>query len=246
MTSLAGMRRALAAVDRQNEDALDAMDAFAAGDASSAWARIVSGLTPETYGPNRAALVSLVAQKTTEGASWFAETAREHVAAELDTISPAARRTAANGSTWRTPDYDARQLAEDLAGRLDALVRDAKDVPGTLLAESHQFERIVQTESFRSYNRSRGLLMDALRIAGDQREYVVTAGEQARDAGDWIPGILKVWSATLDKRACPRCKELHGSVRLLGMAFDGEADPPLHPRCRCRCGFFPIAVPRRK
>lgn len=45
--------------------------------------------------------------------------------------------------------------------------------------------------------------------------------------------LLKMWDATLDRRACPRCKGLDGQLQMLGFSYVGGAPGRTHPNCRC-------------
>lgn len=244
MPTLAEMRAGLDSTFKRHLADLDTRDAVALSDASEAWRHATSRLTRETYGFERKRLAALARTKTTGSARWFAGAARDHVAGELGTLSYEAARVA-NRGTHRLDESAFGPLANGLLLRLDPLVAASDDVPATLAAEAHQVERIVQTESFVAYNRTRDAMARALAEGGDRETYAVTV-DVRRDVGDWIPGILKRWSALLDRRACPTCKALHGEIRLLGMAFDGGPNAPIHARCRCVVGFWPIAVPKRK
>jgi hypothetical protein len=60
-----------------------------------------------------------------------------------------------------------------------------------------------------------------------------------------FPFLSKYWDSTLDKRACPRCSDLNGTMRPWGVDFDGGAVPSVHANCRCRVGniYFPVPIP---
>lgn len=245
MATLAQVRAALGDKFKRHLTDLDNRDAYAIADSVESWQHATARLTRETYGFERKRLAALVANKTTGSARWFVAAAREHTAAELGTLSHDAAR-AANRGTCRVDEAAHEALADGLLLRLDPLVAASDNIPATLLREAHQVERIVSNESFVAYNRTRDAMQQALVGGGDRDTYVVTAGAEKRDAGDWIPGILKRWSALLDRRVCPTCRSLDGTVVLLGMAFDGGPDAPVHVGCRCVVGFWPIAVPKQK
>lgn len=240
------MRSGLSSAFERHLSDLDARDQMALADASDAWAREASSVTKDTYQTKRSSLVDLVSVKATQSVRWFIDAARQHVADELLVVADEARRVA-NGAPRLMPDEAAlRTLAENLLLRLDPLVAAAEDVPGTLIAEAHQVERIVQTESFGAYNAQRDASIQTLLSRGNTDSYAVNIdASQVRDAGDWIPGIVKRWSALLDRRTCPRCSALHGDLQPLGMPFSDDL-PPLHARCRCVVGYWPIAVPKPK
>lgn len=244
MQTLAAMRSSLNDRFKKNLSDLDTRDDVAIADAVDAWQHATQRLTRETYAYDRARLSALVARKTTESARWFAGAARDHVAAELGILSYEAARVAGRG-TYPIDEAAHAALADGLLARLDPAVAASDNVPASLVNEAYQVERIVSNESFVAYNRTRDAMQQALVSGGDRDAYAVTA-DLARDAGDWIPGILKRWSALLDRRVCPTCKRLNGEIRLLGMAFDGGPNAPVHVGCRCVVGFWPIAVPKRK
>lgn len=245
MATLAEARATLGDRFKRHLADLDTRDGVAIRDAVEEWKHATARLTRETYGYDRKRLSALVARKTSGSARWFAGAAQDHVAAELGTLSHDATRVASRGA-YRVDEAAHEALAEGLLLRLDSVVSASDDVPAALAAETHQVERIVSNESFVAYNRTRDAMIKALADGGDRETYVVTVNAQRRDAGDWIPGIVKRWSALLDRRVCPTCKGLDGEIRLLGMAFDGGPSAPVHARCRCVVGFWPIAVPKRK
>lgn len=245
MATLAQTRATLRDRFERHLTDLDNRDALAIVDAVESWQHATARLTRETYQYDRAGLSALVARKTTESARWFAGAAREHVANELGVLSYDAARVA-NRGTYRVDEAAHAALADGLLLRLDHLVAASDDVPATLAREANQVERIVSNESFIAYNRTRDTMQRALADGGDRDTYAVTVGAERRDAGDWVPGILKRWSAMLDRRVCPTCKGLDGEIRSLGMAFDGGPNAPVHARCRCVVGFWPIAVQKRQ
>ncbi|HET6496761.1 MAG TPA: phage minor head protein, partial [Thermoleophilia bacterium] len=80
-----------------------------------------------------------------------------------------------------------------------------------------KLRRIIVTESQRAYNVQMLEVMD--QVAAQNRD----------------KRILKRWDATIDKRLCLDCREMHGAVSKLHAKFsrwDLQA-PPLHPYCRC-------------
>lgn len=245
MATLAQTRATLRTTFERHLADLDNRDAYAIADALESWQHATARLTRETYGFERERLASLVASKTTGSARYFADAARDHTAAELGTLSYEAARTA-NRGTYRIDEAAHRALADGFLLRLDPLVAASDNVPATLAKEAHQVERIVSNESFVAYNRTRGAMQQALADGGDRDTYAVTVGAERRDAGDWVVGILKRWSALLDRRVCPTCRGLDGTIVLLGMAFDGGPNAPVHVGCRCVVGFWPIAVPKRQ
>lgn len=245
MATLAQARATLDEQFKRHLASLDDRDTLAIADAVDDWQHATRRLTRETYAFDRASLSALVARKATEAARWFASAAREHTAAELGTLSYEATRTA-NRGTYRIDEAAHAALADGLLLRLDPLVAVSDDVPATLASEAHQVERLVSNEAFVAYNRTRDAMQQALAMGGDRDTYAVTVGPERRDAGEWIPGILKRWSAILDRRVCQTCKGLDGTIRLLGMAFDGGPNAPVHARCRCVVGYWPIAVPKRQ
>lgn len=58
--------------------------------------------------------------------------------------------------------------------------------------------------------------------------------ELHRDAA-WLPGLLKLWDATNDRKLCPSCAALGSSPpRPAGVPFPGSHEPGyVHPFCRC-------------
>lgn len=45
--------------------------------------------------------------------------------------------------------------------------------------------------------------------------------------------LLKMWDATLDRRACSVCKDLDGQLQILGLDYVGGSPGGVHPNCRC-------------
>lgn len=54
----------------------------------------------------------------------------------------------------------------------------------------------------------------------------------------WGEAMMQIWSAILDRKTCPTCWALDGSMVPIGKDWPGAGKPPLHPRCRC----IPIAL----
>jgi hypothetical protein len=51
---------------------------------------------------------------------------------------------------------------------------------------------------------------------------------------NWLPALVKLWDATIDKRTCPTCREMDGQFRVFGFDFSGGRVPAVvHRKCRC-------------
>ena len=125
-------------------------------------------------------------------------------------------------ATWRAALTVAVMRWQD--GTPQKALRTAHDSQG------HRLDRIAATETAQAYN-----------AAHDEGAGWVA--EQHRDAR-WMPLIVKRWDATLDKRLCPTCRDMHGRLAVIGMSFTGGKLPGhVHPRCRCQSGL--IVLPLR-
>lgn len=49
----------------------------------------------------------------------------------------------------------------------------------------------------------------------------------------WGAGMFDIWSAVLDRKTCPACGTVDGSMVPTGKDFPGFRRPPLHGHCRC-------------
>jgi len=103
------------------------------------------------------------------------------------------------------------------------------DIPGQVFGKAkYKAERLARTELAHAYN-----------------AYHVAGIEEAHQLDD---EIVMRWDASLDRRSCGGCKDLHGRVvEVKGGGFKAEwlegkaqrpmvmkaAHPPLHPNCRC-------------
>lgn len=58
-----------------------------------------------------------------------------------------------------------------------------------------------------------------------------------------VTGVLFVreWSADMDRRTCPICEQLHGTIVLPSQGFP-SGDPPIHGYCRCTDYLLPITL----
>jgi hypothetical protein len=80
-------------------------------------------------------------------------------------------------------------------------------------------ERVVRTETIGAYN--------------------TQLDEGFHQARKVIPGLLRRWDATEDRRTCVMCQELDGQTTEIGKPFaDGTDGAPRHPCCRCRVGAW--------
>lgn len=142
---------------------------------------------------------------------------------DVDFNAKAAAQRSARALTKRH-EAAARKIAEDLATdvrkrlalghvrgeRASDVLRRMQgrkaDHLATALADRHGkvLERLIRTEAGDAYNET---AMASARMMG---------AETFR------------WDATIDRRTCPACRDLHGRV----LPLSAER-PPLHPHCRC-------------
>lgn len=60
-----------------------------------------------------------------------------------------------------------------------------------------------------------------------------------RKLADYTPGLCRRWDASMDRRVCSTCFELHNTTAPIGGEFPGGfTDAPAHPNCRCRVGAW--------
>jgi SPP1 gp7 family putative phage head morphogenesis protein len=86
--------------------------------------------------------------------------------------------------------------------------------------QRHRLERIAATEVSRAY-------------AAEHDEGIGWVAERHKDAR-WLPLVAKRWDATLDRKACPICRDMDGRLALPGMRWKGGLIPgTVHPHCRC-------------
>jgi hypothetical protein len=188
--------------------------------------------------PHERQLAILTRDVTLAAARQMASSAAEHAEHELAPIDDEALRLARKARRIAVDESTITRLSEEMADRIDALL-DVSDEPHVdLAAQSYQLARIVQTEAWRAYGQQRRALETDLALGGFGR----TQRTAQRD-GTLIV-IAVEWDAWLDKRTCSPCAQHDGALRPLGMTFSGGIEsPPLHPRCRCIAGYWPVPIP---
>lgn len=60
---------------------------------------------------------------------------------------------------------------------------------------------------------------------------------QAIDNGQLPKDVKRVWIAAPSERTCEQCLALDGVEATMDETFDGIANPPAHPMCRCSTGL---------
>lgn len=171
---------------------------------------------------------------------------RDAVASEVERLRGEARRTGR-----ATLAHELRVSAED--ARVHALARLTLAPPVPSLADQIAGQRVGNTYAAAWLTRAAtdgpaaSTRMTRHRLNGAAGAEVGQAFSGERDAmlkqldrhtGAELKGvvlIIKLWDARLD--ACPRCRDLDGQVRPIGIDFRGGAVPGLvHKRCRCISG----------
>lgn len=121
-----------------------------------------------------------------------------------------------------------------------SLARELSSVPTSV---APRVIRVAATETARSFNDERTRYLDAV-IGGPYRGSVDGArGFVDRDQPPRA-GVWKIWSAVLDRRTCPRCFDLDGTI-LEGAGVFPAGPPPVHPHCRCLVEYIIVPKPER-
>jgi hypothetical protein len=68
----------------------------------------------------------------------------------------------------------------------------------------------------------------------DERNRLLSATAAQQKQADIVPFVGKLWDARWDRRTCPRCESLDGTIRPIGLDFPrGEVPGKSHIGCRC-------------
>lgn len=68
----------------------------------------------------------------------------------------------------------------------------------------------------------------------DERQRSLLATSRAQKEADIVPFVGKLWDARMDKRTCPVCRDLDGTIRPIGIDFPRKEVPgKSHLGCRC-------------
>lgn len=100
-------------------------------------------------------------------------------------------------------------------------------------------KRASDSEIRTALSRSKGKLSSAARAVvddawSDERNRVLRATAVRQKEANIVPFIGTLWDARMDKRTCPRCWDLNGKIRPIGIPFPGGAIPgQTHAQCRC-------------
>ena len=244
MQSLAEMQASVRQAAARSAVAAGNADAVHLDNARRTMARLAAVASRDGWTEGTRRAVENAAYEVANAASQaMTRLGREHAAAELAAMLPSLGPIASRASLTPVDASAIEALAVGLVERIAPGVEAARAPGVALVAQASQLERIVQTEGFRAYNDER-LAVERALLAAKSPDFAtsIDALPTKRDA-TWIPAIVVSWDATLDRRTCPLCASMDGKLRLLGMAFEGRSTPPLHPRCRCFVGFWPLAVP---
>lgn len=111
-------------------------------------------------------------------------------------------------------------------------------------------KRASESEIRSAISRSKNKLSASARAVvddawSDARNRVLRATRVQQKEADVVPFVGTVWDARMDKITCPRCRDLDGTIRPIGIAFPGGAVPgKVHTSCRCLGGlvFAPMIV----
>ncbi len=244
MQSLAEMQAGVRRATERNATAAGNADALHLDDARRAMARAAAVASREGWNEGTQRVLERLAYDVANSASAaMTRLGRSHAASELAAMVPSLGPIAASASLTPVDAIAIEDLARGLIERIGPGIETAEAPGQALAAQASQLERIVQTEGFRAYNNERLAVERALLRANPKGIATSAAGIPARRDANWVPAIVVSWDATLDRRTCPQCAGMDRKLRLLGMAFEGGPTPPLHPRCRCFIGFWPLAFP---
>lgn len=244
MQSLAEMQASVRRAAERNAAAVGHADAVHLDEARRAMAHAAARAARDGWNEGtRRTLENVAYEVANRSSQAMTRLGREHAASELAAMLPSLGPIASRAGLTPVDATAIEDLARGLVERIAPGV-EAAEAPGDALsAQASQLERIVQTEGFRAYNDER-LAVERALLAAKSKDFATKVdGLPSKRDADWIPAIVVSWDATLDRRTCPLCASMDRKLRLLGMAFEGRSTPPLHPRCRCFVGFWPLAIP---
>lgn len=105
-------------------------------------------------------------------------------------------------------------------------------------------KRASESEIRSAISRSKGKLSTAARAVvddawSDERNRVLRATAARQKEANIVPFVGTVWDARMDKATCPRCRDLDGAIRPIGISFPNGAIPgKVHTSCRCNGGLI--------
>lgn len=105
-------------------------------------------------------------------------------------------------------------------------------------------KRASEADIRSAVSRSKGKLSSAARSVvddawSDERNRVLRATAVRQKEANIVPFVGTLWDARMDKATCPRCWDLNGTIRPIGIAFPGGAIPgKIHAQCRCLGGLI--------
>jgi hypothetical protein len=68
----------------------------------------------------------------------------------------------------------------------------------------------------------------------DERRRSLLAASRAQKEADIVPFVGKLWDARMDRKTCPVCRDLDGTIRPIGIDFPRKEIPgKAHYGCRC-------------
>lgn len=145
----------------------------------------------------------------------------------------AQRASGALSAAWASASDAHLRQWERAGGTEAALARELRAATERLLprVESH-----AAWQAMEAYNRQHADAWDLLAGTGPvEVEPLLPDG--------WSANLFRLWSAVLDRKTCPVCHGLDGTMVPMGKKFHaGEA--PLH--IRCRCVVITIDIPDEK
>lgn len=100
-------------------------------------------------------------------------------------------------------------------------------------------KRASESDIRSAVTRSKGKLSASARSVvdeawSDERNRMSIATARAQKEANIVPFVGTLWDARMDKRTCPRCWDLDGTIRPIGIRFPNGAIPgKTHFSCRC-------------
>jgi len=133
-------------------------------------------------------------------------------------------------------------LAKPIASDIEEAGRWADDVAKLIrkrASESDVRAAIARTKAKLSAS-AKSIVDDAW---ADERQRSLLATARAQKQANIVPFVGKLWDARLDKRTCPVCRTLDGTIRPIGIDFPRKEVPgKSHIGCRCQSAliFAPV------